>query len=174
MHKSWGNAIEFDEAAERMGVDVMRWMYAQRPARGQHPVRLARRRRGAARAARPVERLRVLRHLRAAGRLDAGPAAIAAAAGAGRAAPSLDRWILSRAAATADDVRRPAAPTSTRSGRPAAISTFIDDLSTWYLRLSRKRFSRNDDAADRAAAFATLHARARRARAGSSRRSCRS
>ena len=33
----------------------------QGPARGQHPVRLARRRRGAARAARPVERLRVLR-----------------------------------------------------------------------------------------------------------------
>ena len=23
MHKSWGNAIDFDEAAERMGVDVM-------------------------------------------------------------------------------------------------------------------------------------------------------
>ena len=29
MHKSWGNAIEFDEAAERMGVDVMRWMFAR-------------------------------------------------------------------------------------------------------------------------------------------------
>ena len=29
MHKSCGNAIEFDEAAERMGVDVMRWMYAK-------------------------------------------------------------------------------------------------------------------------------------------------
>ena len=29
MHKSWGNAIEFNEAAERMGVDVMRWMYAR-------------------------------------------------------------------------------------------------------------------------------------------------
>ena len=28
MHKSAGNAIEFDDAAERMGVDVMRWMYA--------------------------------------------------------------------------------------------------------------------------------------------------
>src|SRR5829696_4320520 len=27
MHKSWGNSIEFDEAAERMGCDVMRWMY---------------------------------------------------------------------------------------------------------------------------------------------------
>ena len=29
MHKSWGNAIEFNEAAERMGVDVMRWMFAK-------------------------------------------------------------------------------------------------------------------------------------------------
>ena len=29
MHKSWGNAIEFDEAADRMGVDVMRWMFAK-------------------------------------------------------------------------------------------------------------------------------------------------
>ena len=28
MHKSWGNTIWFDDAAEKMGVDVMRWMYA--------------------------------------------------------------------------------------------------------------------------------------------------
>ena len=27
MHKSWGNAIEFNQAADEMGVDVMRWMY---------------------------------------------------------------------------------------------------------------------------------------------------
>ncbi|OGM26447.1 isoleucine--tRNA ligase [Candidatus Woesebacteria bacterium RIFCSPLOWO2_01_FULL_39_61] len=27
MHKSWGNAIEFNEGAESIGVDVMRWMY---------------------------------------------------------------------------------------------------------------------------------------------------
>jgi len=27
MHKSWGNAIEFNEAAEKMGADIMRWMY---------------------------------------------------------------------------------------------------------------------------------------------------
>jgi isoleucyl-tRNA synthetase len=27
MHKSWGNSIEFNEAADRMGVDVMRWLY---------------------------------------------------------------------------------------------------------------------------------------------------
>jgi isoleucyl-tRNA synthetase len=27
MHKSWGNMIEFNEAADKMGVDVMRWLY---------------------------------------------------------------------------------------------------------------------------------------------------
>ena len=27
MHKSWGNAIEFNEAADEMGVDVMRWLF---------------------------------------------------------------------------------------------------------------------------------------------------
>jgi isoleucyl-tRNA synthetase len=27
MHKSWGNAIEFNEAADKMGVDVMRWLF---------------------------------------------------------------------------------------------------------------------------------------------------
>ena len=32
MHKSWGNAIWFGDAAEKMGVDVMRWLYA-----GQNP-----------------------------------------------------------------------------------------------------------------------------------------
>ena len=33
MHKSWGNAIEFNEAADKIGVDVIRWMSArQNPA----------------------------------------------------------------------------------------------------------------------------------------------
>ncbi len=29
MHKSWGNSIEFNEGADKMGVDVMRWIYAK-------------------------------------------------------------------------------------------------------------------------------------------------
>lgn len=29
MHKSWGNAIEFNEGADKMGVDVMRWIYVK-------------------------------------------------------------------------------------------------------------------------------------------------
>ena len=29
MHKSWGNAIEFNEGADKIGADVMRWMFAK-------------------------------------------------------------------------------------------------------------------------------------------------
>ena len=98
MHKSWGNAIDFDEAAERMGVDVMRWMFAKARPEDNILLRLARRGRGAPRAAGPVERLRVLRRP-----TRGSPAGRPALARAGRS-PSggaLDRWILSRAAGTA-------------------------------------------------------------------------
>ena len=27
MHKSWGNMVEFGEGADKIGVDVMRWMF---------------------------------------------------------------------------------------------------------------------------------------------------
>ena len=29
MHKSWGNAVEFNEGAEKIGVDIMRWLYCR-------------------------------------------------------------------------------------------------------------------------------------------------
>lgn len=29
MHKSWGNAIEFNEGADKIGADVMRWMFSK-------------------------------------------------------------------------------------------------------------------------------------------------
>jgi isoleucyl-tRNA synthetase len=71
--------------------------------------------------------------------------------------PVLDRWILSRAAGLAAGV-------GSRLGdfdaiaATRAISAFIDDLSTWYLRRSRDRMRAGADHADRDAAFATLHA----------------
>jgi isoleucyl-tRNA synthetase len=63
----------------------------------------------------------------------------------------LDRWIRSRLAATTERVRdRMENYDSTFAGR--AIAEFVDDLSNWYVRLSRRRFWRGDDAA----AFDTL------------------
>ena len=159
MHKSWGNAIEFDEAADRMGVDVMRWMFANaRPeeniAFGWHAADEARR------------ELLVLwnvhaffvTYARLAGWTPGGAGESGVATGPPRGtATVLDRWIRSRAAATAAIVGDRLADTDAVAAS-RAISAFIDDLSTWYLRLSRRRFSRNVDTADRGAAFATLHA----------------
>jgi isoleucyl-tRNA synthetase len=63
----------------------------------------------------------------------------------------LDRWIRSRLAATTERVReRMEDYDTTFAGR--AIAEFVDDLSNWYVRLSRRRFWRGDDPA----AFSTL------------------
>ena len=40
MHGSWGNAIEADEALERMGADVMRWHVLRAAAEPEPPLRL--------------------------------------------------------------------------------------------------------------------------------------
>jgi isoleucyl-tRNA synthetase len=152
MHKSWGNAIEFDEAAERMGVDVMRWMYANaRPDDnilfGWHAADEARR------------ELLVLWNVYAFfvtyARLGGWAPGDPAPPLPGR--PTLDRWVLSRLAGLAARVADHLADFDTDAAA-AAIGAFIDDLSTWYLRRSRRRLSRAGDETDRAAAFATLHA----------------
>jgi isoleucyl-tRNA synthetase len=64
----------------------------------------------------------------------------------------LDRWIRSRLAATVERVtERMDDYDTTFAGR--AIAEFVDDLSNWYVRLSRRRFWDGDQAA-----FETLHA----------------
>ena len=65
MHKSKGNAIWFEDAADKMGVDVMRWMYLRHTPGQQSQLRLRPRRRGAAPVPHPdLERLLLLRQLR--------------------------------------------------------------------------------------------------------------
>ncbi len=151
MHKSWGNAIEFDEAAERMGVDVMRWLYmSSRPDDnilfGWHAADDARR------------RLLILWNVYAFfvtyARLTGWTPGPADPPMLERS--PMDQWILSRAAGLAAAVEDRFADYDAVSAT-RLIDTYIDDISTWYLRLSRKRFSRGTGA-DRAAAFATLHA----------------
>ena len=64
---------------------------------------------------------------------------------------SLDRWALSEAHKLARDVDAAYELYDTqRAGR--LLSAFVDDLSNWYVRRSRRRFWRGDPAA-----LATLH-----------------
>jgi isoleucyl-tRNA synthetase len=156
MHKSWGNAIEFDEAAERMGVDVMRWMFAN--ARPDDNILFGWQASDEAR-----RRLLVLwnvysffvTYARLADWTPEGGVG-AETEGAGEW-PALDRWILSRVAGLAaeveEDLREYDALDAAR-----AIDRFVEELSTWYLRRSRDRMRASADPADRQQAFATLHA----------------
>jgi isoleucyl-tRNA synthetase len=151
MHKSRGNAIPFDEAAEQIGADVMRWMYA---------------------AANPAVNLNfgygpgheVVRRfvlplwnsysfLVTYARLDGWtPSADPATA----ALTFLDRWILSRLDAVTGEVR--AALDGYDAARAArAIEAYVDDLSNWYIRRNRRRFWKGALDDDKRAAYATLH-----------------
>jgi isoleucyl-tRNA synthetase len=77
--------------------------------------------------------------------------------GRGAGVPSdLDRWIRSLLQRTIAEVTAELDdydPTS--AGR--AIEAFVDQLSNWYVRRSRRRFWKSGDDADKAAAYATLY-----------------
>jgi len=70
--------------------------------------------------------------------------------------PVLDRWLLSELHTLVRDVTKAMEEfDSATAGR--RIAAFIDDLSNWYVRRSRRRFWEGPGTADGAAAFATLH-----------------
>lgn len=68
----------------------------------------------------------------------------------------LDRWILSSASQMVEEVR---AELDAYNLQKAAnrFSRFIDDLTNWYIRRSRRRFWKSSDDRDKQEAYATLH-----------------
>jgi isoleucyl-tRNA synthetase len=172
MHKSLGNAIWFDEAAERMGADVMRWLYAGQNLQsnllfGYGPAEEARR------------KLLTLWNVYSfyvtyaeieewrpdgsgvGGQGSAGTTKTSSPIPNPRpptpAAKRLDAWVLAR-------LNELVALANERlTGYDVAalvdgVDRFVDDLSNWWVRRSRRRFARAADPADREAALSTLHA----------------
>jgi isoleucyl-tRNA synthetase len=155
MHKSKGNAIWFDEAAEEIGVDVMRWLFARANPDanlnfGYH-------------VADDIRRRFVLPLWNSYSFL----ATYAALDGFDPTAPGnqvplsertlLDRWIVSELHRMVAEVR--AALDGYAPDRAArAIERFtIDELSNWYIRRNRRRFWKSENDADKAAAYQTLY-----------------
>ncbi len=89
-------------------------------------------------------------------RIDGYDPTVAAPAVADR--PEIDRWVLAELADVVDavDTGLDGYDVSTATRR---LEQFVDDLSNWYVRRNRRRFwkSVEDDPADKAAAYATLH-----------------
>ena len=149
MHGSWGNMIDAPDAFAQMGADVMRWQFcAQPPDRnllfGFGPAHEIKRRLltlwnsakflgdyGAIESFRPVY-----------GDLDGGPGAAVEAAGL----QPLDRWLVERTAQLVAEAEagyeRWLTVDVTR-----AFDAYVDDLSNWYIRRSRRRFWDGDPAA---------------------------
>lgn len=157
MHKSKGNAIWFEDAADRMGVDVMRWLFFRHnPAAnlnfGWHSGDEVRR-----------EFILTLWNTYSffvtyalIDRFRPGQDGPARPAG-GAAEPSeLDRWVLSELNQLVERVTR-----DLEDFHPAeaarAVQAFVGDLSNWYVRRSRRRFWKSEDDADKRAAYETLY-----------------
>lgn len=68
----------------------------------------------------------------------------------------LDQWILNRLNQTVAETTK-AADKYHIAKAVRQVIEFIDDLSNWYLRRSRRRFWKNEDEQDKQNAFATLH-----------------
>ncbi|MGB9666094.1 MAG: isoleucine--tRNA ligase [Candidatus Cryosericum sp.] len=68
----------------------------------------------------------------------------------------LDRWLLSRFQALVRDVRE---NMEAYEINPATklIQAFVEELSNWYVRLSRRRFWKSENDADKLAAYQTLY-----------------
>jgi isoleucyl-tRNA synthetase len=68
----------------------------------------------------------------------------------------LDRWVLSRLHSLAGEVTA-AMEEYDPTTAARKIDRFVDDLSNWYVRRSRRRFWKSESDADKSAAYATLH-----------------
>ena len=68
----------------------------------------------------------------------------------------LDRWILSSASQMVEEIREEMDVYNLQKAA-TRFSRFIDDLTNWYIRRSRRRFWKSDSDKDKNEAYATLH-----------------
>lgn len=68
----------------------------------------------------------------------------------------LDQWVLSRLQGTVDDIRTSMDEYDLQRSAGRFIG-FIEDLTNWYIRRSRRRFWKSSNDTDKNEAYATLH-----------------
>jgi isoleucyl-tRNA synthetase len=152
MHKSTGNAIWFDQAAEKMGVDVMRWMFcSQELVSNLHfGYKAARLIRG--------KFINTLWNSYAfwvnyARLIDFSPPPVPAKV---CHRPAMDRWLLSRLQRLVSKCRVSFEEYNVRAAT-REVADFLELLSNWYIRTNRRRFWRSQLDEDTHYAFETLY-----------------
>jgi isoleucyl-tRNA synthetase len=147
--KSKGNAVDPMALLETFGGDAVRWSFLVIDHTEPIIVTDAGIRQASARTLGTL--LNVFEFYRQNARLD-GHRAVTE-----RPSPSapLDRWLLGRLDDTTREVTEGLATFEARRGA-LAIRSFVDDLSTWYLRRSRPRFWSEEPGEDKTSASDTL------------------
>ncbi len=151
MHKSKGNAIWFDDAAEKMGADVMRWMFAK-----HNPLQNVSFGYGPA-----TETKKILLTLWNVYSFFVTYANIDGFHPGGKnldrsRLQKLDRWLISRMNTL---IRTADRQYEAYEIMPLVkeIELFFDDLSNWYLRRNRKRFWKSENDTDKETAYLVLY-----------------
>lgn len=151
MHKSWGNAIWFDEAAEKMGVDVMRWLYINQNV--EHNLLFG---------YGPANDIR--KKLLTLWNSYSFFSTYAAVDGFDPATSEVDEkdlnildvWIRAKMHQLIQDAND--AFTQYRVDKfMRKVERFLEDLSNWYIRRNRRRFWKSDNDSDKMAAYQTLY-----------------
>ncbi|HTI14895.1 MAG TPA: isoleucine--tRNA ligase [Dictyobacter sp.] len=171
MHKSKGNMVVFDDAADRVGSDTMRWLYAnhipdqnlnfpriptdaemQKSVQSGMPVRLSEK---WMLVRKTLDKLwNVYWFFITYANIDQFDPTQHHLPAAQRT--ELDRWILSELQQTILDVNKGLDQFDTT--KPAeTLQNFLDDLSNWYLRRSRERIWKSQLDDDKIGAYLTLY-----------------
>jgi isoleucyl-tRNA synthetase len=146
MHASWGNTIPAEDAFAQMGADVMRWQYcAQPPERnllfGFGPAHEIKRR--------LLTFWNSVKFLVDYANIEGFSPSFDAFEPSGDLRP-LDRWLVERTKQLVAEAEAAYEATLTVDV-VRAFESFVDDVSNWYIRRSRRRFYSFDEAA-----FSTL------------------
>ncbi len=178
MHKSLGNMIEFNEAADEMGVDAMRWLFSshkpendlifayEKPESKPENDLLSGVRTGKdVRKEFIIPLWNVYSFFANYARLDGwqpgdnGDTSFDPNYPEGDTPQSdnlMDRWILERLNQVVERVGAFLDASDFMSASMVA-EAFLDDLSNWYVRRSRRRFWKSEHDADKNTAYATLY-----------------
>jgi isoleucyl-tRNA synthetase len=155
MHKSKGNAIWFEDAAESMGVDTMRWLFSTvNPSQNLN---------FGFNVADEVRRRFILplwnsyAFFANYARLDGFDPTDPATRIHVSERALLDRWVISRLNQVVATVR-----TALDAYQPEVAANeierfVVEELSNWYIRRNRRRFWKSESDADKVAAYLTLY-----------------
>ena len=155
MHKSKGNAIWFEDAAETMGVDTMRWLFSTVNPSVNVNFGFG--------VADDVRRRFIIplwnsySFFATYARLDGFDPTDQTTLVHLSERPVLDRWIVSRLNETIATVRAGLDAYEPDTAANAIEAFVVEELSNWYIRRNRRRFWKSGNDADKAAAYHTLY-----------------